>query len=153
MDLAVVDGKPMWKERGADTFNPFSSGKGGAVFKASGVTVANNSYTIVPITAYDESTFLISNNMLTCKKAGTLHYLITSRNSHNRNASYIRIYQNGSSVGAFREFNASTTYNSQCWTDGSVSVVEGDTIQVRLTSEGDNAATDARYGSGMIIIV
>lgn len=24
MDLAVVNGKPMWKERGADTFNPFS---------------------------------------------------------------------------------------------------------------------------------
>lgn len=25
MDVTVIDGKPMWKERGADTFNPFSS--------------------------------------------------------------------------------------------------------------------------------
>lgn len=126
---------------------------GGAVFSATISNIANNSYAMVPITAYDDSAFSISNNVLTCKKEGTLHYLITGRVSGNRASQYTKIYKNGVEIGAFNHFMNGDAYNEQCWANGSISVTVGDTIQMRLTSEGDNATTDTRYASGMITII
>ena len=62
MEFAIIDGKPQWKERGADSFSPFSNAKlvklgTGTSFNISSVVGAEN------ISKYSASDFVIVPNL------------------------------------------------------------------------------------------
>lgn len=55
LEFTVVDGQPQWKERGADTFNPFKSGSGW--FRTGTITVAGQATKTVTLSCSDYANY------------------------------------------------------------------------------------------------